>query len=197
MCSPGMTTSRGSFFGFLGSKFRCCRQPLNIDEDFAVFDLDGVRLQLLIGMVVGRAGLWIPSPAVPGADDPTVFDHALPERAALMEAHVIHGADLSPDVGNADHFPVAGEVARFVDRGKMGLGNDFDEGHSSFSRSSSFAAEILRFAQDDRGGHLGCSVCAIITWRLKFSTMFGSRRTSVGFLARVMVSILSCSLSSA
>jgi hypothetical protein len=44
--------------------------------------------------------------------------------------------------------------------------------------------------------YFGCSVCAIITWRLNSSTIFGSRRTAVGFLASVMVSILSCSLSS-
>ena len=45
--------------------------------------------------------------------------------------------------------------------------------------------------------YFGCNVWAIITWRLKCSTMLGSRRTAVGFLASVMVSILSCSLSSA
>jgi hypothetical protein len=45
--------------------------------------------------------------------------------------------------------------------------------------------------------YFGCRVWAIITWRLKFSTMLGSRRTSVGFFAIVMVSILSCSFSSA
>ena len=32
-------------------------------------------------------------------------------------------------------------------------------------------------------GYFGCRVWAIITWRLKFSTMFGSRRTSVGRFA--------------
>src|SRR5271169_2595043 len=91
--------------------------PLDVDELFAVLDLDGVCLQLLIGMILGRAGLRIPSPAVPGADHLAVFDHALPERAPLMQAHVIHGAKLSPYVGNADHSPAAGEVALFIDRG--------------------------------------------------------------------------------
>ena len=34
-----------------------------------------------------------------------------------------------------------------------------------------------------KADYFGCSVCAIITWRLKFSTMFSCKRTSVGFLA--------------
>ena len=45
--------------------------------------------------------------------------------------------------------------------------------------------------------YLGCIVCAIITCRLKSSTIFSCKRTAVGFLAMVMVSILSCSLSNA
>jgi hypothetical protein len=45
--------------------------------------------------------------------------------------------------------------------------------------------------------YFGCKVCAIITCRLKFSTIFASSRTAVGFLASVMVSILSCNFSSA
>ena len=32
----------------------------------------------------------------------------------------------------------------------------------------------------------GCKVCAIMTWRLNASTMFGSSRTSVGLFARVI-----------
>jgi hypothetical protein len=34
--------------------------------------------------------------------------------------------------------------------------------------------------------YFGCRVWAIMTCRLKFSTMFSARRTSVGFLARVI-----------
>jgi hypothetical protein len=45
--------------------------------------------------------------------------------------------------------------------------------------------------------YFGCNTCAIITWRLKFSAMLSSRRTSVGFFASDMRSILSCSFSSA
>src|ERR1700736_5986232 len=106
------------------------RLRLDIDEYFAVFDLDRIRLQLLIGMIFGRASLWIPSPAVPGADHLAVFDHSLSERAALMQALVIHRTEPSPDVGNTDHFPVAGKVPRFVGRGQMSLRNYFGKGHS-------------------------------------------------------------------
>ena len=75
------------------------------------------------------------------------------------------------------------------------------------ARSSRLVARsslIRRSARDDRRGltlakrgHFGCNVCAIITCFLKLSTMFSSSRTSVGFFASVMVSILSCSLSRA
>src|SRR5580698_6023677 len=83
-------------------------------------------------MIHGHARLGIISPAVPGANHLAVFDDSLSERAALMQAHVIDGADLPPDIGNANYFSVAGKVARFVGVGQMGLGNDFDEGHSGF-----------------------------------------------------------------
>ena len=126
---------------FVPPRLICSAQRrLHVNEYFAVLDLDGVRLQLLIGMILGRARLRIPSPAMPGADHLAVFNHSLSQRAALMQAYVIHGADLSPDVGNADHLAVAGEIARFVDGGEVGLGNDFDEGHSSFSGSFWFPA---------------------------------------------------------
>ena len=45
--------------------------------------------------------------------------------------------------------------------------------------------------------YFGSIVCATITCRLKSSIMFSFSRTSVGRLASVMVSILSCNLSSA
>src|SRR5271169_1003276 len=110
-----------------------------VNKDFAILDLDGIGLQLLIGMIHGDARLRVPSPAVPGADHLAVFDHSLSERAALMQALVIHGAELAPNVGNADHFSVAGEVSRFVGGGQMGLGNDLDEGHSRFSVNTKLA----------------------------------------------------------
>jgi hypothetical protein len=45
--------------------------------------------------------------------------------------------------------------------------------------------------------YFGCNICAIITWRLNFSAMLAFSRTSVGFFASDIWSILSCSFSSA
>src|SRR5579859_3754138 len=111
---------------------------------------------------------------MPGADHFALFNRALAERAALVQADVVHGGVGAVDVGDADFFSGAGEFFGLVNGGEFGLSGEFR-----------------------KRGHLGCKVWAIMTWRLKFSTMFGSRRTSVGFFAKVMVSILSCSLSSA
>ena len=77
--------------------------------------------------------------------------------------------------------------------------------NSSPLTAEAFLTRIFRFAQDDGCGlgrpqkrrHFGCSICAIMTCRLKFSTMLSSRRTSVGRLASDIWSILSCSFSSA
>ncbi len=76
---------------------------------------------------------------------------------------------------------------------------------SSPLTAEAFLTRVFRFAQDDGCGlgrpqkrrHFGCSTCAIITWRLKFSAMLSSSRTSVGFFASDIWSILSCSFSSA
>jgi hypothetical protein len=37
---------------------------------------------------------------------------------------------MAPDVGNADHFSVAGKVSRFVGGREMNLGDDSGEGHA-------------------------------------------------------------------
>ena len=70
---------------------------------------------------------------------------------------------------------------------------------ASLRLSGNYYPTVTSWTDDLEGtyrSYFGCSVCAIITWRLNSSTMFGSSRTDVGFLASVMVSILSCSLSS-
>ena len=76
---------------------------LDIDVHFAVFDFDGIRLHLQICMTHGCPGLGIILPSVPGADYFTVFNHTLTQRAALMQALVIHGSELTPYVDDADH----------------------------------------------------------------------------------------------
>jgi hypothetical protein len=50
-----------------------------------------------------------------------------------MQALIVHGADLSPHIGNANHFSIAGKVSRFVSGGQMSLRDNFDEGHSRFN----------------------------------------------------------------
>src|SRR5208282_1362299 len=125
-----------------------------------------------------------------------------------MEADVIHGADLPVDVGDADGLVSAGEFFGFVVGGKIRLRSDLDEvTHESCVMPGKPCRASLGL--DGRGRppphdpvptrtcYFGCIVCATITWRLKSSIIRSSSRTSVGRLARVMVSILSCSLSSA
>src|ERR1035437_8606263 len=130
-----------------------------------------------------------------------------------MQANVIHGADFAVHVGHADGLVAAGKFFGFVGTGEFGLGRNLDEWHrrsDSPAESRSFAAlrmtrgyrsgftENLQLRTENSGvSYFGCIVCATITWRLKFSIMCSSRRTSVGRLASVMVSILSWSLSSA
>jgi hypothetical protein len=53
----------------------------------------------------------------------------LAERAASMQADVIHGADLAVHIGNADGLVAAGEFFGLVVSGKVGLSGNLDEGH--------------------------------------------------------------------
>jgi hypothetical protein len=65
------------------------------------------------------------------------------------------------------------------------------------TEAAALMGKLIEWLVTKAGSYLGCSVCAIITCFLKFSTIFASSRTSVGFFANVIVSILSCSLSNA
>lgn len=77
---------------------------------------------------------------MPGADDFVAFDDSLPQRAATMEAAVVHGGDDAVDVGDADDFVAvfisgyvfyfAGKFFGFTFSGKLGFGSEADEvGH--------------------------------------------------------------------
>src|SRR5450759_46031 len=120
-----------------------------------------------------------------------------------MQADVFHGADFAVHVGDADGLVAAGEFFCFVGGGEVGLSSDLDEVTHDFRVMP--AKPLPSFARPGRArapvhtrtSYFGCIVCATITWRLKFSIMLSSSRTSVGRLASVMVSILSCSFSSA
>src|SRR5690349_21206702 len=128
---------------------------------------------------------------MPGANDLAVVDHALAEWTASVQADIVHGAVRAVHVRDADVFVAAGEFFGLVWARQVGLAGQFDYGRHRFS--------VVRYRPGacPLPNYFGCRVWAIITWRLKFSTMLGSKRTSVGFFAIVMVSILSCSFSNA
>ncbi len=133
---------------------------------------------------------------MPRADNLPFVNDSLAERAAVVLAHVVHRADRAVDVRNADHAVAARKFSRFVGR-KFGLDGEFGEGHAEEHCQHSLFRADCGMLTADCSFYFGCSVCAIMIWRLKFSTIFSSRRTSVGRLVIDMVSILSCSLSSA
>src|SRR5579872_2821567 len=105
-------------------------------------------------------------PSVPRTYHFPVNAHALAQRAAAMHAHVVHRRELPLHVGHANVVPAHVELFGLSGFGQVGLPANFREsGHGKLQREEPVA-------------HFGCSVCAIITWRLKFSTMLSSRRTS-------------------
>src|SRR6266568_6388966 len=75
---------------------------LDFDQDVAVFDFDWIYRNLGIGVVRCFAGFGIVLPAVPGADDLAVLDHALTERTAAVQSDIVHGAVDAVHVGDAD-----------------------------------------------------------------------------------------------
>ncbi len=102
--------------------------------------------QPLAGILLGRAGLWVPGPAVPGAYHLATFDHSLPQRAAAMQANVVHGAVGAVYVGYADGFRAAGKFFGFVGGREFGLAGELRECRHSES-------DLPRCAWlDSRGG---------------------------------------------
>src|SRR5579872_2016923 len=114
-------------------------------------------------------------PSVPRTYHFPVNAHALAQRAAAMHAHVVHCRQLALHVGHANVVPAHVELFGLSGFGQVGLRANFRESsHGKLPGNRELVA------------YFGCSVCAIITWRLKFSTMLSSRRTSVGRFARVI-----------
>lgn len=184
---------------------------LNFHQYVAILNLDRIHSDLCVRIVRGLARLRIVLPSVPRTYDFAVLDRSLAQRAALMQADVVDRGVSAVHIGDADFFVAASEFLGFVDGRKFGLSGEFDEfWHSgqalAFSPLNPMSPSHCPWQGINQrverrplttDCYFGCSVCAIITCRLKFSTIFGSSRTSVGFFARVMVSILSCSFSSA
>src|SRR5450755_878193 len=101
---------------------------LDFDQHVAIFNLERIDGDFRIRIVRGLAGFRIPLPAVPRADYLAVLDHAFAERAAAVQADIVHGAVGAVYVGDADGLVAAGEFFDRVGGGKVGLGGEFDEG---------------------------------------------------------------------
>ena len=161
------------------------------------------------------ASLRIPLPPVPGTDYFVSLNQTLAQGSAAMKAYVVHGRDCPIHIGHADDFLAERKFFGFACWRKFRFSCEFYETcHGTFQKMEVRTAE-LRSARTAGGGcphvvsaavfklraeadsYLGCRVCAIMTCRLKFSTMCGSSRTSVGRLANDIWSILSCNFSSA
>ena len=52
---------------------------------------------------------------MPRANNLVAFNHSLTQRAAAVQANVVHGAVCAVDVGDADRFCAAGKFLGFVD----------------------------------------------------------------------------------
>jgi hypothetical protein len=102
----------------------------NVDHDVAVFNFDRVHRNPGAGIVRGFAGLWVPLPAVPGANDFVAFDRSLAQRTATVQANVIHSGDGSVYVGDADDFIATGKFFGLAFGGEFGLG---ENQHSALS----------------------------------------------------------------
>ena len=109
-CFRDMRISRGNSCGCWDSG----SSRLDFNQHIAVFDLQWIDRNFRAGILLGCAGFWIPCPAMPRAHDSSTFDHSLPQRAAAMEADVVHGAVDAVDVRDADGFRAAGKFSGFV-----------------------------------------------------------------------------------
>jgi hypothetical protein len=61
-----------------------------------------------------------------------------------MQADVIHGADFSVHVGDADGLVAAGEFFGFVGGGEIGLRGDFNEWHVRIAQQKEGPFGLLR-----------------------------------------------------
>jgi hypothetical protein len=92
---------------------------LQLDHDVAAFDLYRIDGNFRTGILRGFAGLRVPLPSVPGADDLVVFDDALSQGAPPVQAHIVDCRDGPVYVGYADHTIPAGEFFRLSSGGEF------------------------------------------------------------------------------
>ena len=99
----------------------------DFNQHIAIFDLQRIHGDLHAGILFRRAGLCVPRPAMPRANNFAAFDHSLAQRAAAMQANVVHGAVCAVDVGDADRFAAAGKFLGFVGGWEVGLSGELGE----------------------------------------------------------------------
>src|SRR5258708_11876383 len=100
---------------------------LDFNQHVAVFNLQRIHSDLHAGILFGGAGFGVPSPAVPGADNFAAFDHPLAQRAAAVQADVVHGAISAVHICDADGSCAAGKFLGFVAGWQFGFGGELDE----------------------------------------------------------------------
>src|SRR5581483_3331530 len=76
------------------------------------FDLDGIYRDTSGWIVRRLAGFRIPLPGVPGTDELSVFNHALPQRTAPVQTDVIDCRHRPIDIRDTDHSPSDGNLPR-------------------------------------------------------------------------------------
>src|SRR5215510_8358109 len=123
---------------------------LDLYQHFPTLNLDQVQVELGGRIVHGLSRCRIPSPSMPRTHNLSLLDHALPERAASMQADVIHCGQGAIHISDADRSVATRKLTGFVARRQFCRGSDSDEWHG----------EATGLA---RSSYFGCRVCAIIT----------------------------------
>src|SRR5215469_13959880 len=75
---------------------------LQFHHHFPVFHLDRIDSQLCLGVIFQLSGGGVVLPPVPGTNHFAALDVALPERAAHMQADVLHGGDRAVYISDAN-----------------------------------------------------------------------------------------------
>ena len=115
---PEFENQSGRFLRYLGwpaIDLKAAASRLDVDQQVAILDFQGVHDQLRGGVVDGLPG-WIPCPAVPWADDfPPSLNDALTQRSAAMQADVVDDRrDRAVCIGNTNHLVATGKLFHLV-----------------------------------------------------------------------------------
>ena len=94
-------------------------QGLKLKEYIAVFDFEGIQGEFRLRVLDGLACLQIPFPTVPRTDDFALFDCALPERSAPVQADVVDRGVSSVHIGNANFLVATAKFLGLVSAGEV------------------------------------------------------------------------------